>query len=118
MSATATTNKRSGNSKIRDKPFKLNDVGEMPTRCTIFMRRKRVTGYGPNGEPLWEFMDETRWSSPYHQITIEVETHKGTARIPVTGIRRSSKILRSEVNKKDEDKLVLPQQSPTTGRAR
>jgi hypothetical protein len=60
------------------------------------MLPKRVTKYDERGDPVWEFVGETRWTSPYHQISIEIDDRikGGTRRVPVIGLRRSSKLLR------------------------
>lgn len=70
----------------------------------------RVTKYDTSGNPVWEKMGESRLQSPYHQVTIEVETYRGVKRIPVEGIRRSSRLLRSEAN--DKPKLFADWENP------
>ena len=63
----------------------------------------RVTKYDASGAPVWERLGEHRWTSPYHQISIEVDDriNGGTRRISVPGIRKSSRILRSLTNTKE-----------------
>ena len=58
------------------------------------MPDRRVTGYDHAGQPIWERVGETRWTSPYHQTTIEIETERGPRRVPCIGIRKSSRLIR------------------------
>jgi hypothetical protein len=52
------------------------------------MRRRRTTKVG-----VEEWMDEPRWQSPSHQISIEIDTPRGIKRIHVAGTRSQQRPL-------------------------